>query len=180
LRGSVAARLRHDGHVESFMQRITITIDDDLLTAVDAICESRGYGSRSEAVRDIVRDALAPARAAGAGSAACYGALSYVYSHGTRDLARRLTDEGHQHGVSIASMHVHLNHDDCLEVAVLRGSVSQMQSYADAVITQRGVRYGHLHLIPEGDEAHLQHGHDAKDADGAASHGQQSQANPAV
>ncbi|MGU3665646.1 nickel-responsive transcriptional regulator NikR [Methylobacterium sp. A49B] len=162
------------------MQRVTITIDDELLTAIDALCDSRGYGSRSEAVRDIVRDALAPARAAGAGSAACYGALSYVYSHGTRDLARRLTDQGHQHGVSIASMHVHLNHNDCLEVAVLHGSVSQMQSYTDAVITQRGVRYGHLHLIPEGDEAHHLHGHDNKAADGAASHEQQGQANPAV
>ena len=76
------------------MQRITITIDDALLTAVDELCARRGYGSRSEAVRDIVRDALAPFRAAETGeSAACYGALSYVYSHGTRDLARRLTGE---------------------------------------------------------------------------------------
>jgi CopG family nickel-responsive transcriptional regulator len=64
-------------------------------------------------------------------------------------LARRLTDEGHHHGVSIASMHVHLTRDDCLEVAVLRGPVQPMQAYADSVITQRGVRYGHLHLIPE-------------------------------
>jgi CopG family nickel-responsive transcriptional regulator len=172
--------LRRDDHIGISMQRVTITIDDDLLTAIDALCESRGYGSRSEAVRDIVRNALAPARAAGAGSAAFCGALSYVYSHGTRDLARRLTDEGHQHGVSIASMHVHLNHDDCLEVAVLRGSVSQMQSYADTVITQRGVRYGHLHLIPEGEEAHVHHGHEEKDADGAASLEQQSRVHPTV
>ena len=91
------------------MQRITITIDDALLTAVDDLCARRGYGSRSEAVRDIVRDALAPARAAETGgSAACYGALSYVYSHGTRDLARRLTGEGHEHGVSIAFFHAPL------------------------------------------------------------------------
>ncbi|GLS45981.1 nickel-responsive transcriptional regulator NikR [Methylobacterium brachythecii] len=132
------------------MQRVTITIDDDLLAAVDQLCERRGYESRSEAMRDIVRDALAPAKAALSTDATCYGALSYVYSHGTRDLARRLTDEGHHHGVSIASMHVHLTHDDCLEVAVLRGSAAAMQSYADSVITQRGVRYGHLQLIPEG------------------------------
>ncbi|GJE59104.1 nickel-responsive transcriptional regulator NikR [Methylobacterium trifolii] len=148
------------------MQRITITIDDDLLAGVDQLCEQRGYGSRSEAVRDIVRSALAPTRAAEAGSAPCYGALSYVYSHGTRDLARRLTDEGHHHGVSVASMHVHLTRDDCLEVAVLRGSVSAMQTYADTVTTQRGVRYGHLHLIPEGDARHT--GHDHQHGDGAA------------
>ncbi|HSH33027.1 MAG TPA: nickel-responsive transcriptional regulator NikR, partial [Actinomycetota bacterium] len=130
------------------MQRITLTIDDELLAAIDQLCERRGYGSRSEAVRDIVREAVTPSLAAQAGNAACYGALSYVYSHGTRDLARRLTDEGHHHGVSVASMHVHLTRDDCLEVAVLRGSVTAMQAYADSVTTQRGVRYGHLHLIP--------------------------------
>ncbi|MEE7493849.1 nickel-responsive transcriptional regulator NikR [Methylobacterium oryzae] len=141
------------------MQRITITIGDALLTAVDDLCERRGYGSRSEAVRDIVRDALAPTRAAETGSEPCYGALSYVYSHGTRDLARRLTGEGHEHGVSIASLHVHLTHDACLEVAVLRGPVARMQSYADAVVTQRGVRYGHLHLIPEADDARGRPGH---------------------
>jgi CopG family nickel-responsive transcriptional regulator len=131
------------------MQRITITIDDELLAAVDRLCAKRGYASRSEAVRDLVRDAVAPSRVDAAGSAPCYGALSYVYDHGTRDLARRLTDEGHHHGVSIASLHVHLTHDDCLEVAVLRGPMAAMQAYADSVITQRGVRYGHLHLIPE-------------------------------
>lgn len=141
------------------MQRITITIDDALLTAVDDLCMRKRYASRSEAVRDIVRDALAPAQAASAGPGACYGALSYVYSHGTRDLAQRLTDEGHQHGISVASMHVHLSRDDCLEVAVLHGSVAQMRTYADTVTTQRGVRYGHLHLIPEGGDAHAHLGH---------------------
>lgn len=140
------------------MQRITITIDDELLAAVDDLCTKRGYASRSEAVRDLVRNAVAPSQGDADGSAPGYGALSYVYDHGTRDLARRLTDEGHHHGVSIASLHVHLGRDDCLEVAVLRGSVSAMQSYADSVVTQRGVRYGHLHLIP-GDGAPAGHGH---------------------
>jgi CopG family nickel-responsive transcriptional regulator len=149
------------------MQRITITIDDDLLAAIDALCEQRGYGSRSEAVRDIVRNAVAPSQVNRAGETPSYGALSYVYSHGTRDLARRLTDEGHHHGVSIASMHVHLTRDDCLEVAVLRGSVSAMQSFADSVTTQRGVRYGHLHLIPEksGELADHPHSHGKADHD---------------
>lgn len=149
------------------MQRITITIDDDLLAAVDRLCAERGYASRSEAVRDIVRDAVSPSQAERAGAAPVHGTLSYVYSHGTRDLARRLTDEGHHHGVSIASLHVHLTRDDCLEVAVLRGSVPAMRAFADRVTTQRGVRHGHLHLIPEAGEttdeqahAHMEAGHD--------------------
>ncbi len=62
------------------MQRITITIDDDLLAAVDRLCAQRGYGSRSEAVRDLVRDAVAPSQAEAAGPAPCFGALSYVYN----------------------------------------------------------------------------------------------------
>ena len=146
------------------MQRITITIDDDLLDAIDRIAAQRGYASRSEAVRDIVRGAAAPHRAVAAGATPCFGALSYVYSHGTRDLARRLTDEGHHHGVSVASLHVHLNRDDCLELTVLRGTVAAMQAHADAITTQRGVRYGHLHLIPEGPEpAHLgSHDHEPR------------------
>ncbi|MGC5778459.1 nickel-responsive transcriptional regulator NikR [Methylobacterium sp. NFXW15] len=131
------------------MQRITITIDDELLDAIDRLCERRGYGSRSEAVRDLVRNAVAPVQATNAGDVSCYGTLSYVYDHGTRDLARRLTDEGHHHGVSIASLHVHLNADNCLEVAVLRGEAAALQTYADSVTTQRGVRYGQLHLIPD-------------------------------
>lgn len=141
------------------MQRITITIDDELLAAMDRLCTERGYGSRSEAVRDLVRDAVAPSQGDQAGAAPYYGTLSYVYNHATRDLARRLTDEGHHHEVSIASMHVHLTRDDCLEVAVLHGSVPAMQAYADRIITQRGVRYGHLHLIPENSAEPANHPH---------------------
>lgn len=142
------------------MQRITITIDDDLLATVDQLCQERGYNSRSEAVRDIVRDAVLSPRAAETGSGMCSATLSYVYSHGTRDLARRLTDEGHHHGVSVASMHVHLDHDDCLEVAVLRGPADALKSYADAITTQRGVRYGYLHLIPEEGDTQGEHEHE--------------------
>lgn len=133
------------------MQRITITIDDDLLAGVDRLCESRGYASRSEAVRDLVRDALAPGRTAEE-PGACYGTLSYVYSHSTRDLAKRLTGSSHDHGVAVANLHVHVSHDECLEVAVLRGSAESMRAYADSVTTQRGVRYGRLHLIPAEDD----------------------------
>ena len=136
------------------MQRITITIDDDLLATIDALCAGRGYASRSEALRDIVRGAVAADGPALAGSAPCHGALSYVYNHGTRDLARRLTEEGHHHGVSVASLHVHLNPQDCLEVAILRGPAEQVRAYADSITTQRGVRYGNLHMIPEAPDDH--------------------------
>lgn len=146
------------------MQRVTIAIDDDLLEALDALCARRGYQNRSEAVRDMVRQADAAERTRRDGDADCVAALAYVYEHETRDLARRLTNSQHEHhDLSVATMHVHLSHDDCLEVAVLRGTVGEVQAFADTVITQRGVRHGQLYIVPEtpGAPGHRHtHGHD--------------------
>jgi CopG family transcriptional regulator, nickel-responsive regulator len=130
------------------MQRITITIDDDLLDAVDGLMARRGYASRSEALRDIVRDML-DRQATDDPKAACIATLSYVFDHATRDLAGRLTSAHHDHhDLSVASMHVHLDHEACLEVSVLRGPSGTVTAFADALATQRGVRHAHLHLIP--------------------------------
>lgn len=130
------------------MRRITITIDDDLLVAVDALCLRRGYTSRSEAFRDIVRDTL-DRRGTEDPKAPCIATLSYVFEHASRDLAGRLTRAHHeQHDISVASMHVHLDHESCLEVSVLRGPAGALAAFADGVATQRGVRHPRLHLIP--------------------------------
>ena len=130
------------------MQRITITIDDDLLAAVDGLMARRGYDSRSEAMRDIIREMVERERLAEP-ETDCIGALSFVFDHETRDLARRLTTAHHdRHDLSVASMHVHLNHESCLEVSVLRGSLAEVRAFADALASQRGVRSAKLHVIP--------------------------------
>jgi len=132
------------------MQRITISVDDELLTAIDALGARRGYASRSEALRDVVREALAREATALDGETPCLAALSYVYEHETRDLARRLTSAQHaHHDLSVSTLHVHLGDDDCLEVAGLRGPAVQVRAFADGVISQRGVRFGNLHMVPE-------------------------------
>ncbi|MCS0503151.1 nickel-responsive transcriptional regulator NikR [Ancylobacter mangrovi] len=163
------------------MQRVTLTIDDALLATVDAYAARHGYATRSEAVRDALRAALSGASLAPpsllegdpAGEPAappgppadpavpCHATLSYVYDHEKRDLSRRLTkvQHGHHH-LAVASLHVHLDHDTCLEVAVLRGPADAVRSLADEVVTQRGVRYGHLHLLPAPADAHPGHAHD--------------------
>ncbi|MBS7539079.1 nickel-responsive transcriptional regulator NikR [Ancylobacter lacus] len=139
------------------MQRVTLTIDDALLEALDAHAARHGYANRSEALRDALRRALlapeAPEAPAGAeGAARCYATLSYVYDHEKRELARRLTQVQHgHHDLAVASMHVHLDHDTCLEVAVLRGPAGALSRLADSVVTQRGVRHGHLHMLPAGE-----------------------------
>lgn len=130
------------------MQRVTLTLDDDLLVAVDAIVRERGYASRSEAVRDLLRGALGHASRADA-TEETYATLSYVFDHHKRDLAKRLLRTQHDHhGLAVASMHVHLDHRTCLETAVLRGPRSALVALADAITVQRGVRHGALHLIP--------------------------------
>jgi CopG family transcriptional regulator, nickel-responsive regulator len=130
------------------MQRITITIDDDLLEAIDGLMTQRGYASRSEALRDIVRDTM-DRRRTDYPKAACIATLSYVYDHATRDLAGRLTHAHHNHhDLSVASMHVHLDHKACLEISVLRGPSGTVSEFADTLATQRGVRHAQLHMIP--------------------------------
>ena len=134
------------------MERISITIDADLLGTIDALMQRRGYTSRSEAVRDLVR-AAAAAEAAAAGAAPCLGVLSYVYDHETRSLARGLMRSFHDHhDLAVASLHVHLDHASCLEVAVLRGPAGAVRGLADAVATQRGVRHDNLFLLPVREE----------------------------
>lgn len=130
------------------MQRITITIDDDLLDVVDALTRERGYESRSEAFRDIVRE-VANREQAKASSAPCIAVLSYVFDYATRDLAQRLTRLQHEHhDIFAASTRVPLDHTSCLEVAALRGPAQAVQHVADEIATQRGVRHASLNVVP--------------------------------
>jgi CopG family nickel-responsive transcriptional regulator len=131
------------------MQRITITVDNELMAALDRVIAERGYQNRSEAIRDLARAGLhqsaAPADAPREGVAA----LVYVYDHEGRALARRLTRSFHDHhDLSLATMHVHLDHSSCMEVAVLRGAMRDISHFAEHVIAERGVRHGRLVTVP--------------------------------
>lgn len=130
------------------MQRITITIDEDLLGTIDSIMQRRGYSSRSEALRDMVRNEAA--REPGLpDNAPCVAALGYVYDHETRALAQRLTRAAHDHhDLSVASLHVHLDHESCMEISILKGTVAAVRGLADELTAQRGVRHANLHLVP--------------------------------
>ncbi|MGU3495743.1 nickel-responsive transcriptional regulator NikR [Xanthobacteraceae bacterium A53D] len=131
------------------MQRITITIDDDLLETVDALAATRGYATRSEAIRDLIRRGALEATTLD-DHTPCVGVLGYVYDHETRAMAQRLSSTFHaHHDLTVASMHVHLDHDACLEVTVVKGPQADIQSLADGIASQRGVRHANLHLVPE-------------------------------
>lgn len=130
------------------MQRITISLDAGLAEAFDAFTAERGYQSRSEAVRDIVRAAVDARDLDADPEAACVAALSYVYDHHVRDLAGRLTAIGHaHHDLIVSTTHVHLDHDNCLETTILKGPASGVRALADAIRAERGVRFGALNLV---------------------------------
>jgi CopG family nickel-responsive transcriptional regulator len=142
------------------MQRTTITLDDDLMARLDEFMEERAYANRSEAIRDLVRSGLELATLANAPDANCLGAVVYVYDHEARELSSRLIHAAHDHhDLAIATMHVHLDHESCMEITVLRGQVGAVRHFADHVIAERGVRHGKLVLIPvsEREESHPHH-----------------------
>jgi CopG family nickel-responsive transcriptional regulator len=138
------------------MQRVTITIDDDLAAELDRFMAARGYANRSEAIRDLSRSGLQQAATEIAGARPCLAALVYIYDHQARELPKRLTRDFHdRHDLAQATLHVHLDHDNCMEVTVLKGRGSDVQEFADRIIAERGVRHGHVVYLPaEGTHSH--------------------------
>jgi len=131
------------------MQRVTITIDDELMTELDQLITERGYQNRSEAIRDLARIGLQQAQADTVPEQDCVAALVYVYDHGRRELSKRLTHAFHDHHqLSVSTLHVHLDHESCMEVTVLKGRTSAVRHFADHVIAERGVRHGRLVMLP--------------------------------
>ena len=157
------------------MERITISIDTDLALEFDQLIAARGYKNRSEAVRDLVRSHLEAARTAQTPSGHCVANLSYVYNHHERDLAERLTALQHdQHDLTVATLHAHLDHDNCMESVILRGSAAAVRGFSDALMAERGVRHGQLNVVAvEIDAGSLhtgQHQHDHAHNDAAHAH----------
>ena len=131
------------------MQRITVTLDDDLMEELDKMIAEQGYQNRSEAIRDFTRAGMQQASQKMGKSGECVAALVYVYDHAARDLSRRLVENYHgHHDLSLATLHVHLDDDNCMEVTALKGSGDEVQHFADHIIAERGVRYGRVVMIP--------------------------------
>ena len=131
------------------MQRVTISMSEAFADELDLFMSENGYNNRSEALRDLARTGLDRANTQGPNSGECVASLLYVYNHGVREIPKRLTDAYHRHhDLSVATMHVHLDHDSCLEMAVLRGDTAAVKAFARGVIAERGVRHGHVTFIP--------------------------------
>jgi CopG family nickel-responsive transcriptional regulator len=144
------------------MRRLTISVDKALADTFDQLVAEKGYENRSEAFRDLLRDELDKKRLQVGDAKYCVGVLSYVYNHHERELPRRLTSMQHgHHDVTVATLHAHLDHDNCIESVILRGPTAAVVAFAQAVIAEKGVRHGEFRPIPaEGGKArHYAHQH---------------------
>jgi CopG family nickel-responsive transcriptional regulator len=123
--------------------RFSVSIDEELLDRFLAMTERHGYENRSEALRDVMRDALV--REEWKGNDEIVGTITIVYDHHKHELARRMTRVQHDFcGQVLANLHIHLDHDNCLEVIAVRGKAPDVQRIADALIGIRGVKHGKL------------------------------------
>lgn len=136
-------------------------MSDEFAAELAAFMADNNYQNRSEALRDLARLGLKRERLESGVGGPCVATLSYVFNHHTRELAKRLTDTHHDHhDLQVATMHVHLDHESCLEVAVLRGDAAVVLDFSRSVIAERGVSHGQVSFVPVtlGAEAH-QHPH---------------------
>ena len=131
------------------MRRVTISVDDDLADTFDRLVRDKGYANRSEAFRDLVRQALGQASFQSRSATYCVGALSYVYDHHERQLASRVVGMQHDHhDLVVSTLHAHLDHENCIEAVILRGPTEAVLQFADTVKAQPGVRHGNFYAIP--------------------------------
>ncbi len=122
--------------------RIGVSIGGDLLAKFDGLMAARGYTSRSEAFRDMIRKELVQEAWQSPG-AEVFGTVTLVYDHHARLLTGKLTGLQHQyHGAILSSLHVHLDHDNCLEVILVKGKAGLVRKLADALIAVKGVKHG--------------------------------------
>ena len=130
--------------------RFGVSMNDDLLEKLDSIVERRGYPNRSEAIRDLVRAALVEDEW-GTSTGEVLGVLVIVFDHHQRQLQDRLTEIQHGcHHIIISSTHVHLDHDNCLEVIIVKGAAETVRSLADRLKAVRGVKSSELSAASTG------------------------------
>jgi len=124
------------------LQRIGVSLEQDLLEKFDELIEQRGYTNRSEAIRDLIRDQLVQKQWAES-SQQSMGVSMLVYDHHTRDLSQKLAETQHDHYAEVVStMHVHIDHNNCLELLVMKGKNNEIEALGEKLASTHGVKYG--------------------------------------
>ena len=129
--------------------RFGVSLDTALLAPIDKLAQSQGSTKRSEAIRELIRTALARETWGATGSGS--GVLTLLYDHHRHDLSRRLTAIQHDaHDLIITTMHLHIDHYNCLEILALRGDCEKVRELAQRLIACKGVKYGVFNPVPDG------------------------------
>ena len=131
--------------------RFGVSLNSDLLDKFDDLCLERSYPNRSEAIRDLIRGLLVEEEQQKTDAGEIAGVVTLVYDHHFSDLSQRLVEIQHDdHDVILTSVHVHLDHHNCLEVLILKGQGGAIKRLADRLIATKGVKHGKLTLTTTG------------------------------
>ena len=127
--------------------RFGVSIDGTLLENYDRFIAGRGYATRSEALRDLIRDALIQQKIEAGSDAVALGSITLVYDHHSRNLLREMAEIQHDyHQLILSVMHLHVSHDDCMEIIALSGVVSEIVELSNRLLSLKGVKNGKLFL----------------------------------
>ena len=129
--------------------RTGVSIEPELLDKFDRLIAKRGYKNRSEALRDLIRESLVSEEIEQ--NRPVVATLSMIYDHHRPNLSNKLTEAQHDHhGNILAATHVHLDHDNCLEVVIMKGRSGDVRHLADHMLSMRGVKHGKLVITSTG------------------------------
>jgi CopG family transcriptional regulator, nickel-responsive regulator len=132
--------------------RFGVSVENTLLKSFDNLIQEKGYASRSEAFRDLIRDMLVRNSWKADTAAEHVATVTLVYNHEVRDLSDKLTEIQHQnHKAVVSTLHVHLSKHSCLEVLVLRGKAEEIRKTADRLIATKGVSHGTFTMATTGE-----------------------------
>jgi len=130
--------------------RFGISLDKELLAPFDRLCKEKKYANRSEAIRDLIRDGLVREEWVGV-KGEVTGVITIVYDHHKRELVDTLMSVQHDHqGMIIASQHIHLNHDNCLEVIIVKGASGRTRELFSRLRSAKGVKHGEFVMTTTG------------------------------
>ena len=127
--------------------RFGVSIDQELLENYDCLIGERGYATRSEALRDLIREALIQQKLELNSKMRALGSLTLVYDHHASNLLEEMAQIQHNfHELILSVMHIHVSHHDCMELIALRGKVSEIVSLSNALLSLKGIKNGKLFL----------------------------------
>ncbi len=130
--------------VKDNIARFGVSVPKELLKEFDEKIEEKMYANRSEAIRDLIRDFIVESKWEDP-EEDVYGSLTLVFDHEKRGISDRLTEMQHRsHDMIVSTMHIHLDHNNCMELMAIRGKPAEVQRIADSLISTKGVKHGKL------------------------------------